>query len=135
MGQITIEGSQWADYNFKARDADQRQISDRRLAKLLEPYEVRPEGIRIGDTVRKGYKIAKLKPVFSRYLDSTPNLAVTALQANNQAAFSPKPSVTTSENITDENRRKHNNRTGCNGVTAVEPETDEIDHDRVREAI
>jgi hypothetical protein len=39
------------------------------LARLLQPYGIRPHGMRIGEDRTKGYELAQFEPVFKRLLN------------------------------------------------------------------
>jgi hypothetical protein len=45
------------------------QLTPRKLARMLKPFEVKPRGIRVGDKTPKGYVFKELKDVFDLYLD------------------------------------------------------------------
>jgi len=60
---IQIEESPWGDMHGKP-------INARRLARLLKPYGIRPQTIRIDDKTPKGYRQADFQDVWMRYLYS-----------------------------------------------------------------
>ncbi|MCH8948333.1 MAG: DUF3631 domain-containing protein, partial [Acidobacteria bacterium] len=53
-----LEEAPWAGYDLSAR----------RLAQLLKPFEVHPRQVRDGSSNIRGYAVADLIPLFSRYL-------------------------------------------------------------------
>jgi hypothetical protein len=62
-----IPESPWAD--------EKHPLTDRRLARMLRPFEVESRDVRISDTVRKGYHYEHLKAAFEPYL---PDLSATS---------------------------------------------------------
>jgi hypothetical protein len=60
-----LEESPWADVRGKQLDA-------RTLARLLRPYDVRPQTVRVGDKTIKGYKRTDMADVWERYLSTDP---------------------------------------------------------------
>jgi hypothetical protein len=66
-----LEESPWGDLRGKPLDA-------RGLAKRLRPYDVRPEDVRIGEDVRKGYRRADLHDAWRRYLPPAGATSATA---------------------------------------------------------
>jgi putative DNA primase/helicase len=119
-----LELRPWSDwYHGKA-------ITPRQVARLLEPYGIRPNTIRIGQEVKKGYEQAQFQDAFARYL---PSLAVTLLQPSNDADFRQNRAVTgavtacpyvteehhaVTDEVTDEKARKPTPDKDCNVVTA-----------------
>lgn len=53
----------WHDFHERSF-----RITDRQLAKLLAPFDIRPETVRIGARTPKGYLLAKFADAFERYL-------------------------------------------------------------------
>ena len=58
-----LDEAPWGDFKGKP-------LSDRGLAKLLKPYEVKPKVVRIGADVSRGYQRADLHDPWRRYLPS-----------------------------------------------------------------
>jgi hypothetical protein len=65
-----LDESVWADLRGKPLDS-------RGLARRLEPYEVKPKPVRIGETVLRGYTRSDLHDVWARYLPPPPQSSVT----------------------------------------------------------
>jgi putative DNA primase/helicase len=62
-----LEGSPWAEFR------NGKELSPNTLAKLLRPFGIGPENIKVGsDKVAKGYKLERLKDDFDRYLGPSP---------------------------------------------------------------
>ena len=68
MGLSRLPESNWADYNFRGGNPEDKRIKPRQLATLLDGFKCRPEAIRRGDERRKGYKTKLLKAAAKRYL-------------------------------------------------------------------
>ena len=62
------EESNWAEYNFRQRDAEDKKITSRQLAKLLKDYKCVSEAIRRSDGRRRGYHTNQLQAAIQRYL-------------------------------------------------------------------
>jgi hypothetical protein len=58
---VELEESPWGDLRGKPLDA-------RGLARRLKPYDVRPDNVRVGEEVRKGYRRGDLHDAWTRYL-------------------------------------------------------------------
>jgi putative DNA primase/helicase len=59
---VGIEGRTWAEWKVG------RPITANTLARLLAPFTIAPETIRMGDRTPKGYQRARFEDAFSRYL-------------------------------------------------------------------
>jgi hypothetical protein len=55
----TVEESPWLDH----------QLTARKLARMLKPYDIEPRNIPVGDRRPKGYRFVDFKDAFGRYLD------------------------------------------------------------------
>ena len=62
-----------------------RPLTARGLARLLEPFGVKPKAIRVGDATPRGYLASDFEEVFARYL--TPSEVQHPQQANNGAGL------------------------------------------------
>lgn len=102
---------------------DGRPLTARQLAKVLEPFGIRPIVLRDGRSVFKGYTRALFDDAFARY---TPPLAVTRLQVNGDAGLRDSGSVTPNQRVTDEETPKRSTGAVCNRVTDPEPGTREV---------
>jgi putative DNA primase/helicase len=49
-----------------------KRITPRQLAKLLEPYGIRPKTVRFGNSTPKGYELEDFRDAFRRYLQEAP---------------------------------------------------------------
>jgi hypothetical protein len=54
-----LEESPWQDH----------QLTARKLARMLKPFDVEPRNLQIEDRRPKGYHYSELKDAFDRYLD------------------------------------------------------------------
>ena len=92
-----------------------KPITPRQIAKLLEPFGVTPGTIRIaGGTTVKGYKLEQFTEVFQRYVSAE---SVTPSQAHDSAGLRTDASVTPTPDVTDETPHKDNDCASCDGVT------------------
>jgi hypothetical protein len=117
---VAIEGHPWAEFGHNGKP-----ITQNKLARLLKPYKIGPETIRLGpgekdpgekDTA-KGYKLVRFSDVFSRYLPDRFNQTVTPSQPNEIGGFCESQTVTPSSDVTDEKAQKACNTSVCDGVT------------------
>jgi Protein of unknown function (DUF3631) len=60
---LELEDGGWSDWNYG------RGLNQRGLAKLLRPFEIKPDSIRVGDdqTTRKGYRVEWFHDAWDRY--------------------------------------------------------------------
>ncbi|OGO51921.1 MAG: hypothetical protein A2148_04545 [Chloroflexi bacterium RBG_16_68_14] len=73
---VAVEEAPWGDLKAKPLD-------ERKLARLLKPYGIRPHTVRIEDKTPKGYQRAAFEDAWSRYLPHIP--ARTATSATESA--------------------------------------------------
>jgi putative DNA primase/helicase len=118
-----LQDRPWKDWKYKG-------ITPRHLADLLRPYGIRPNDIRIGTSVRKGYEVEDFEDAFSRYL---PPVAATPLQAaenmgpqhDSETQQDPACSATVSVcSASQDSANPHENST-CSAVAAVTPRMEE----------
>jgi putative DNA primase/helicase len=69
-----MEDRPWCDYS------DGFRITPRQLAKLLRPFQVRPDSVRIEDKTPKGYRVEDFADAFARYLPALPPANATPQQ-------------------------------------------------------
>lgn len=93
---------------------DGRPLTARQLAKLLEPFGIRPGARRDGKDVFKGYLLESFADAFARYLVPP---SVTTLQTSPGAGFRDVLSVTAPDRVTDTKTPKASTGAGCNVVT------------------
>jgi len=91
-----------------------KPITPRQLAKLLEPFEVKPDTIRMGSGTAKGYLLDQFTDAFARY---TPSRSVTPEQINKINGLRTNHSVTQDSVVTDKKSEKTNDFNGRYGVT------------------
>jgi hypothetical protein len=94
-----LDESPWAEYNFKAREEEQRRIQPRQVSTLLRDYAVKPEVVRIGLSTPRGYKRSDLERAWRRYIP--PTVCATAQQHRQDASSSGSSSATQDENVAD----------------------------------
>jgi Protein of unknown function (DUF3631) len=113
---VADETAPWATYN-KGRSISQRQV-----ASLLKPYEIKPKTIRLDDGgTAKGFMLAWFTDAFGRFCSpysaktrGSIRHAVTDLFSQE---FSPFSSVTDPIDETDKNDEKHFNNNDVTNVT------------------
>ena len=93
-------------------------ITARQLARLLEPFGIRPGTRRDRTETFKGYTRAAFDDAFGRYLGIS---SVTPSQVSTGAGFRDFVPVTAADNVTDEEPLKPSTGAGCNGVTDRKP--------------
>ncbi|MDQ3197044.1 MAG: DUF3631 domain-containing protein [Pseudomonadota bacterium] len=111
---ICHELAQLVDRPWAQFGRSEKPISQRQLAKLLAPFDVRPITIRASDDRLKGYLLDAFNDAFTRYL---PIRSVTPCQMNENNGLGAKRSVTTPIHVTDRNEPKSMNNQECHGVT------------------
>jgi len=117
------EEGRWATYN-RGRAITPRQVSSR-----LKEYGVLSKNVRIGIEVLKGYTFEQFKDVFSRYLDTPPEISATTLQTNIDGVLSVAGSEITNLSKNDEATRRTANLLACSGVADFYPVAEENDDD------
>jgi len=87
------------------------------LAQQLKKFKVRSKGIRIEDTIKKGYCLDDFEYDFKRYLPDTPIQNVTPLQSNDISNLEQKQNGTEKNGVTFQKQDNQLNLFDCNGVT------------------
>ncbi len=111
----------------------QKPITQRQLARLLEPFKVKPKKIRFGTTTANGYALDQFVDVFSRYISDFSS--GTPEQMNGGGGFSPflsgtqenhvpDRSGTGTSRVPDQNSLKANGGADCSGVPDRNPKKD-----------
>jgi hypothetical protein len=70
-GQANAFTSDLLDRLAKVEDAPWREelpLNPRKLARMLRPFDVTPDDVRVGNEKAKGYRFSDLEPAFDRYL-------------------------------------------------------------------
>jgi len=121
---VALEGRPWAEWRRG------KPITQNGVARLLTPYRIRPESIRIGPEHRKGYKHTAFRDAWRRYLSDAPPSevplsTVTPGHPSNDAASSEKQTGTRPQNVPVQNRHEPSNDAGCPGVPAENRDNDE----------
>jgi hypothetical protein len=87
-GLLALDEAPWTDY----------ETNERKVAKWLRPFDVRPRTVRIGGNTPKGYVRVELEPVWRRYVPSSGSVsATTATTRINVDENYENPSATTEE--------------------------------------
>jgi putative DNA primase/helicase len=103
-----MEDRPWVEWR------NDKPVTPRQVAKLLEQFKVRPETIRIGNGTVKGYMLKDFGDAFARYTSSQ---SVTPEQVNRINDLRSDQCVTRGGNVTDKNCQKSNDIKGCYVVT------------------
>ena len=104
-----IEDAPWSEYDHG------RPISKNKLSRLLKPFGVVSNSVRLGTVTAKGYHLDQFSESFNRYLPGAKN--VTTSQPNGGAGFSDSENVTAVNVLRIENHEKPSNGAGCDVVT------------------
>jgi hypothetical protein len=122
---ITIEGRPWAEFG-KAR----KPISKNQLARLLNDFHVKPDNIRIGTRVPKGYLREQFEGVWQRYLTpQTPQGVSEPLQRHTPTAAGtsePFQTATPVLDVADEKCEKPPSNGHCSNVAAQKQDNDPL---------
>lgn len=95
-----------------------KPIKPSSLARQLQHFGIAPNAIRIGTEVVKGYDQRKFGDLFTRYLHTPSDAAVTRLQVNETAAYREIQTVTPDLQNTQKVTQNSSFSAGCNRVTA-----------------
>ena len=105
------EEAPWATWNRG------KAMTSRQLASRLSEFAIRSGDLRVGATVRKGYKLEQFRDAFIRYLPpATSVLSATPLQASNRPASSDIQGATEGGTVADQNSPEASNGAGCSDV-------------------
>lgn len=88
-------------------------LTQRGLAKLVEPFAILPGTIRIGEETPKGYLLSAFDDAFARYL---PPVSATPPQPSESLASGANPSATSLSLVADTKPRKAAVSLACGGV-------------------
>ena len=107
-----LEDHPWSDWRRG------KPITQNGLARLLKPFGVISNTIRIGDSTAKGYTLEQFVEVFERYLPTYPPAqSVTPSQLTPVKGSQRIQSVTQDNDVTVANQSKATPVKGCDGVT------------------
>lgn len=112
---VEMEGHPWAEWKHG------KPMTANSLARLLKPFKIKPDDIRDGVIVKKGYKRAQFDDAFARYLADPPNQTATPLQPSNGAASSDFQTATQKDSVADSKSTKPSNDAACSGVADQNP--------------
>lgn len=102
----------WATWN-KGRPMTASQLS-----KKLSPFKVKPEDVRRGSLVKKGYKLSKLQDAFERYLVQPAVSGATALHPRNGGASGAFATRYMTDGVAAEKQLQPRNDGACSVVAA-----------------
>jgi putative DNA primase/helicase len=109
-----IDEAPWATY------AKGKAMTARHLARILHPYGILPQNIRVGNTVPKGYNVSDFADAFARYL---PDKRYNATSQSNSGETPDSVSATDSTCSRYEDASLASQEAGCSGVADKTPWT------------
>ena len=95
-----------------------KPITQVQLSRLLAPFRIRPDSIRIGDDTPKGYLAAWCQDAFARYL---PEPSATPQQPNKTGPSAETASATAGTNVADQDLPQPADSLPCCGVADQTP--------------
>jgi len=111
-----IETSPWGEWSHG------KSLTPGKLARLLKPFEVSPEGMRVGGKTPRGYMIEQFQEAFRRYLPA-PQSATVQQTASSPSVFNDLASdsgdfskCNTESDVAARGREKPNKNAACGGV-------------------
>jgi hypothetical protein len=110
-----LEERPWLEYG---RGTERKPISKGQIARLLNPFEIRPKTIRVGNATPKGYALDACQDAFNRYLSplSPPSKNATPPQPNNDAMKHDFQNATTPPDVADRKSQNPAPILTCGGV-------------------
>jgi Protein of unknown function (DUF3631)/Domain of unknown function (DUF3854) len=117
---VDIETSPWAEF------AHGKRLTKMQLAKLLKPYGIAPECMRIGDKTLRGYQVQQFQDAFRRYLRDSypPPQGATPQQSAVYAASSDFPGCNNEVPVAVQKCKTANENAACCTVAPPRPSTD-----------
>ncbi len=91
---VKMEERPWPEFGKTGKE-----ITTRKIAKLLKPFGIKPETHRFGEDTHKGYELEPFKDVFRRFLD---DLSVTPSQLSKDGQYGENAKVTDVTHVTDQ---------------------------------
>lgn len=101
--------SPWADWRKG------KGLNPNGMARMLKPFGIESKTMRIGDDLFKGYALKSFQDTFNRYIPGISS--VTPLQSNDFSNLNENQSVTSDNDVTDENHDNQPNLFDCYDVT------------------
>ena len=111
---IEIDDAPWATY------AKGKPMTARHLARILHPYGILPQNIRVGNTVPKGYNVSDFADAFARYL---PSIRYNATSESNSGETPDSVSATAPHCSGYEDAGLASEQAGCSVVADKTPGT------------
>jgi len=109
-----IDDAPWVTF------AKGKGMTARHLSRLLKPYGIIPQNIRVGNSVPKGYTVTDFRDAFARYLPSI-RYSATSKATSSESPYSA--SATDRHCSGYENASSASPQAGCSGVADKKPET------------
>jgi primase-polymerase (primpol)-like protein len=111
---VGIDDAPWSSY------AKGKHMTPRQLSRVLKPYGIIPQNIRVGNTVPKGYTVADFKDAFARYL---PSIRYNATNKATSSESTDSVSATQTGCSGYESGSSASQQAGCSGVADKTAET------------
>ena len=108
---VDMEGHPWAEWQHG------KPMTANSLARLLNPFKIKPEQVRIGEISKKGYERDWFNDAFARYLPGMPIENETTKHATADAPSSVFQSETQKDAVSDSKTLKLMADRGCFGVS------------------
>lgn len=96
-----------------------RPMSASQLSKKLSPFKVKPDDVRRGTVVKKGYRLSKLQDAFERYLVQSAVSDATPLNPRNGAASSLFATRDMADSVAAEKQLQPRQDVACSVVAAA----------------
>jgi hypothetical protein len=106
---VKMEDRRWPEWGRQ-----KKPITPTAMAQLLKPFGIKPADIRIGETVKRGYRVEWFEEAFSRYLP--PLQGATVLHPNSHADSEASQSATRENDVAPANRSEPAPAKECSGV-------------------
>jgi hypothetical protein len=110
-----IETSPWAEW------CKGKPLSQPKLAHLLEPFRILPDGIRIGKRTPRGYLLEDFRDAFERYLPPRRPQSATAQHTSPGAGSGDFSGCNADTNVAGEKCANTSKNAACCGVADPEP--------------
>jgi Protein of unknown function (DUF3631) len=108
VAYLVLEGHPWVEWK------NGKPLTKASLARLLNPFEVYPDQVRIGATTRKGYHLRQFKDAFDRY---TPSQTETTKQAHSRSNNSHFQNETAENRVSLSETKQAHSHSDCFDVS------------------
>ncbi len=113
---VNLEDRPWCEWKRG------KPLTQNSLSRLLKPFKIKSQTIRIGTSTNKGYYKKSFQDAFHRYLPPEPPFqTVTPSQVSNHTGYSGNQNVTQKTSVTLSKSLQPTDDEGCDGVTVQNP--------------